>query len=728
MAIKKRSIERVKSFRGQKSGQPIESYDFDSAEQIQNFYLKEGRLIRSNGSSAYAESVLATSGPIISMHKFKNVVFLQRSQYLGCETSPGSAVFERVSSALRYIDRFFSAQWRDRLFLTNAESTKFFLNRNDDLTDYKLGEVGLYAPRVNGTSLIQTSAAGGGALPAETFYFTFTLYDQETNTESPAYGAAQSQDGLFDLSPNSSLGPIVYEQTVTANQKITLNLANLATYLSDNRDTYFSRATHFILYMGQRVGSGTTGLYDTFFRLPFANTGSPLDGDLFVDIDTFLAEAAADQTCEYANFNALTTVFLPDNNSPPPTKQAVSFSFDRAIANGDTSDTYDADKASGFRHVRFFRDQLFGIGAKGPGYTVTEMEIGGDSQKVVGLINDFNNILYGSEVYQPDYFPYLWEVGRGDGQDAIGVGVLGDQALLAFKERSTYYLAGSSPDNYVMRIMDTNAGCVHQSTIQETPFGVIVLDRSGFILFDKIGEGKKISKDIEDIVDSILFNYADTFYSAYDSENRFYYCSVVIPGSITPNITLCLDLDSMDWSTQVGGEGRARIISTSTDEEVVDLIGSNEDGTIYDFSNNQLTTFNGTAMVSVWTSGALVFGDDQHKKRMRWLYLRVRSNGNFTISVEVIPDFNENNKFVISEFNYEASQSTWFSANSSSDGTLYWDEGNWEGAGLPRKIVKIPIVCKGYSFQVRIINQDTDEARYGFELEGISAEAVMLDK
>jgi len=44
--------------------------------------------------------------------------------------------------------------------------------------------------------------------------------------------------------------------------------------------------------------------------------------------------------------------------------------------------------------------------------------------------------------------------------------------------------------------MDTQKGCVNEGTIQETPSGVICLDRAGFVLFNKLGQGEKISKNI----------------------------------------------------------------------------------------------------------------------------------------------------------------------------------------------------------------------------------------
>lgn len=420
---------------------------------------------------------------------------------------------------------------------------------------------------------------------------------------------------------------------------------------------------------------------------------------------------------------------------------------------------------SGFRHVRFFRDQLFGVGAVNYGFTISEEVNYGDNatEVVSGLVTGFSNLLHGSEVYQPDYWPYRWEVGKGVGQDAVGLGVLGDVALLCFLEGSTYYLAGASAANYVVRVMDTQKGCVHQSTIQETPVGVITLDKSGFVLWNKIGQGEPISDQIQDVIESINFGQCANFYSCYDAKLNIYRCSVAVTGATvangltTPNLTCILDLHTMQWSFEQGSEGLSRLqfsinsrnftsqaiadgtapVGTVIDVgHIYDLVGSALNGRIYDYSSDENVLFPGSqAIEAVWTSGTVNFGDDQHKKRMKWIYLRAKSQTGWKVNIEVIPDYDESRKYVLENWDVTSSQSLWYSSDVATDGSLLWDSGTgtddggrWASDGLVRQVTKIPISCIGFSFQIRIIHKETDATRYGFAIESVSAEAVRLGR
>lgn len=723
-------VQRVKkavnSFLGQKSGLPIESYGMDAAEQISNFTLRNGRLERVPGSTVYSSILDDQAGGVTSLSRFKDMFVGQRGNALTCETAEGSQIFETITSDLLSTQKMFTAPWRDRLFFTNGTDNTFLLNRAQTLTGYKYGFLGMDPPPFRASGPFFSINPGvGGNIPDGTYYYLITLFDAETNSESPGYASVQAQDGLYELSPNNEdFGPQPAVVTISGGpDPVVVGGTELSSYLVFAK-AQVPRATHFVIYRGQKVGGGATGLYESFFRVPNTNASSSMNGDIFINIDTFIDEGLS----FIDNTAVLGSVSLPENNSPPPTKARINLGYNWAVTQGLTTDSLDQTNIHGFRHMRFFRDQLFGIGAKSPGYNVSQITVGDDQMDIIGVVNDFIDILYGSEVYQPDYYPYLWEVARGDGQDAIGLGVLGDTALLVFKEKSTYYLSGSSPSDYVLRVMDTSAGCVHESTIQETPIGVITLDNSGFVLFNKIGIGTRVSDDIENIIDDILFEYASTFYSEYDPVNRFYYCSVVVAGSQTPNITLCLNLESMQWSTQQGAEGLSRVIDVNSNREIVDVIGSKSTGRLLDFSDEENVTNDGAGIVSIWTSGPIDFGDDQHKKKMRWLYVRALCASSWTVDIEVIPDYEESRKYVIEDWGVLSSQSTWYSSDIATDGSLIWDEGNWASAGPERKISKIPIVCKGYTFQVRITNKSTDELAWGFALEGVSAEAEMLEK
>ena len=751
MPIRDRLAEKAASFKGQKSGLPLDSYGIDSAELCQNFFLKNGQLTKSPGCEVFTTILtnepLATGG-VLSLHRFKFYLFGQRATSMALLYKDQNGDIQESTMAAGYITlsrRLFSTSWRDRIVFTNARDALHVLVSE---TSASGGLLGLDAP----ADPLQASwfdTATAGNVDNENHYYLLTLYDDKTNTESPACGAQVSADGLVEWSPNGFLGPRPANINPGAAKTVKITYANLAAYLvaiQNSTDPYY-RATHFIIY---RAGAKINGLYDSFFRVPLVNASSSMNGQVFISIDNFRAEGYdfIDNTSD-ANLPA---VSLPENNSPPPTPARMKRALDYARGQGYTTETWALADYSGFRHMRFFRDQLFGIGAKSFGMNVLNLEVSfgnATTTKLTGRVTNFRDLLHGSEVYQPDYWPYRWEVGRGDGQEAIGLGVLGDVALLCFKEGSTYYLSGSSPESFVVRVMDSRLGCVNEGTIQETPIGVITLDRSGFVLWNKIGQGTRISEEIHDVIQSILFQYSATFYSSYDRRDNLYRCSVVVPGGQTPNLTCVLDLGTMQWTVESGGEGLCRLtdrplervdFTTSSvtlsddDTELLDLVGSNTNGRLLDFTNAEAVEIQGAAIESIWTSGTINFGDDQHKKRMNWVYLRAKSNSGWKVNIEIIPDYDESRKYVVEDWDVVSSQSQWYSSDIATDGSLLWDDGTgelggrWASAGPTRQVSKIPVKCIGYTFQIRIIHREADTSRWGFAIESVSAEGVRLGR
>lgn len=738
--------DKAAKFLGQKSGLPIESYGIDAAEQIKNFVLYNGELKKINGCEIYADVLNGQVGGISSLHRFKNLWVAQRGSALAFEIDEGQKSFlETLKTNLSSTARLYSSSWRDRIFFANGVDCDMCLNRADSLSATKYGTLGLDPPPnfLGGSSIgimtpgdIYTDGDGNvpGGSSDTTYYYFLTLFDSETNTESPAFGAQLGQDGLYELSPNGVMGPLPIGSVVVAagaSKKIHIN-GSLAlwAYLT-YAQTVVPRATHFIMYRGTKLSDGT---YDpaAIVRVPQKNGGRQ-DGNYFVHIGTFIADGD-----EFIDNTATPPVVnLPTNNSPPATKSRAQAAYDWAHDKLQiTTSTFDATQATSFRHMKVFRDQLFGIGASSPGYSVSEITFGADKQRITGTINDFRDLLHGSEVYQPDYMTYLWEVGRGDGQKGIALSVLSDVALLVHKEKSTYYLSGSSPDNYVLRIMDTQKGCVHQSTQQETPVGAITLDRGGFVLWSKIGIGERISLEIQDVVDGILFQYSSSFYSCFDPKFNRYYCAVATAGSSgNPNLTLCLDLNSMQWTQSQGTEGLSRHIDTGSDDVFVDLTGSSTNGRLLDFSNETNADNQGTPIEATWTSGSINFNDDQRKKKAQWLYIRAKSASSWKVDIYVIPDYDESRAYILKDIDVVAFQSTWYSSDLASDGTLLWstddtgsDGGKWASDRLIRQVAKIPIKAIGYNFQIRIVNKEADSARYGFAIESVSLEGVLFGR
>jgi len=759
MPARDRVHDKAPKFQGQKSALPIESYGMDSAEQIKNFYLHHGQLNKSRGSELFAEFSPTESGGILSLHQFKDILMTQRGSTVAWypilpDAFTGATPTDIYS--LTSSKRLQSCFWRDRLFLTNTQDCFFSTYGDSNGVSVTLGAVPLIGldPPSTAMGAGWFSSGGAGNLANGTYYYMVALYDANTNTESPCSGALPAADGVYELSPNAFLGPRPTSYTVGGGPlAVVISGASLASYLYTAYMASGQRATHFIVYRGTK----TSGLYNSFYRVPLKDSGT-YDGSVLIPLSAIGVGGSIPTVVNFVDNTAnsgLPAVSPPENNSPPPTPARLKAALTVAQASYGAVEDWGLSDYSGFRHMRFFRDQLFGIGAHSYGFTITtEVSLGVDlNQKISGKVANFRDLLHGSEVYQPDYWPYRWEVGRGDGQEAIGLGVLGDVALLIFKESSTYYLSGSSPDNFVVRIMDTGRGAINEGTIQETPKGVITLDRSGFVLWNKIGQGQPLSDNIHDLIEDIDFTYASLFYSCYDTKLKLYRCSVVVAGSQTPNLTFVLDLDTMEWSTEQGGEGLSRLqLSLGSNNltsraydagattvqvdsgYVYDFVGNRLDGKVLDYSKDSNVTNNGTAIEGIWTSGTINFGDDQHKKRMNWIYLRAKSLSGWKINVEVIPDYDESRKYVIEDWDVISSQSQWYSSDVATDGTLLWDDGTgevggrWASEGQTRQVSKIPVKCIGYTFQIRIIHKETDATRCSFAIESISAEGCQLGR
>ena len=776
MPERERASAKATSFKGQKSGLPLESYDITGAELIQNFYLKDGQLKKINGNVVYGTVPLAfiqgqpppvVTGGVISLHRYRELLIAQRGDCLFMEsyTVPSPGLLQAVKGEFGVLigqgyqtAKFFGAVWRNVIFLSNSQDlVKFQVNNTGVGLNPITTALGMDPPpdpltgsMSSGQGGISESSSSGGNVEAGDHYYMIALYDSVTNSESPCWGAWASENGVYEVSPNGFNGPITnLVNTSSGTSIIKLSYAGgMSAYITQAK-SQVPRATHFIVYRGQPKTNGA--IPDDVRRVPnTATTVAYASGSVLIPIAGFLSDGL--DFLDTTAFTSLPAVPPPTNTSPPPTPARLYNSLVAAQTRYAATGTWAQTDYLGFRHFRFFRDQLFAIGALSPGLSVTRnITLGTSIQTVTGVVNDFNDLIHASEVFQPDGWPYVWEVGVGDGQRAIGLGVLGDTAVLCFKEKSCYYLSGSSAANYIVRIMDTQKGCVDQSTIQETPAGVITLDRMGFVLWNKIGQGEPISEDIRDIIDSIDFNAAASFWSCYDAKNNLYRCGVVAssgtPLPITAgvvvqvNMTCTLNLFTMQWSIEQNGQvAAARVIDTDINFNLVDVIGSPTGGQLLDCSGVVVPGVlpsvlnNGAAIEAVWQSGTINFGDDQHKKKMNWIYLRAKSNESWTVDVWVIPDYDISKAYIIRGWSSVGSFSTWYSSTIATDGDLIWDDGSgnvggeWSQPGLVRQVSKIPIKSIGRTFQIRIVHKDTVAENWGFTIESVSAEATMLGR
>lgn len=729
MPLNDRVREIVKSFNGQKSGLSVELLSMGDCVVLENFITKNGTLIRDWGATIFTTVLASQTGGINYIGKFGYRFLVQRGQRLAIQSLEDSTSFSDSSTlnlpdTITYSEdnKCIDDRWRDSLFIANKVDFMRFNTSVDKDTaissSYTFKRVGMDPPLNVSASKLATAdfTINGGNIENTDHYYLITLYDGDTNSESPAMGAHIADNGLYELSANGTQGPVpiaIAAPGVTF--KSTIAHADMAAWLTAEL-LNCARATHFIVY---RCAAKVSGLYPTFYQVP-ATTGGQ-SGQRYINIATFLA--SADDFVDNTSDANLLAIQLPENNSPPPTPKRMLDAYNYAKGTSLTSIT----PYEGIRKIRFFRDQLFCVGASSPGFTVDQMTLG-NGERVSGTIFNFSDLLHGSEVFQPDYFPYVWEIARGDGAKTIGLATLGDVALIIYKERGIYYLSGTSPDNYIIRPMHNELGCVSEHTIQETPAGIICLDRGGFVLVDRIGSAKIISSEIQDVIDSINYDQLDRFYSYYDDRYARYYCAVCTKSSTTPNRTLCYDTRSGNWSVLRGQEGLSQKIDFGSDNNYRIMIGSKSTNYLYDKSDQTVVTFNGAMVESKVMTGPIFFGDENKKKRMKWIYITANSTTDWTVDIYVIPDYDVSRQHVLRNIGSNSSYSLWYTSQVSTDGTLIWDQENWSAAPGTNTPLKIPVSCVGRVFQILIVNRSTKQIQNKFVLGSLSCEAIMMGK
>tara|TARA_R110000868_G_scaffold242882_7_gene498508 strand:- start:1886 stop:3934 length:2049 start_codon:yes stop_codon:yes gene_type:complete len=676
-----RALEGVEFFTGQKSGLPPKTLKPSDCEVVKNFLTNRRAVERVNGNEEYASIV--GFGRISWLDSFSSRWLTQRGTDILLEDSENSGTFTSVITA-DSDDPLLSDKYRGEIYLTNGTDQKV----------YKVGgssrNIGLQSPisptALNGADTAQIDdASGGGLTVGRTYKVTFTYYDEVNNIESPVVNIRPNADGLCSLTPASTN----YWSVLIAggNDMITIKAAYLATIFANtyNGTTLKeSNALKIRVYM-----TGGTGVNLNVFRKYADYTISGL-----VDIN-IIAET--------------TGVLLPENNIPPVSKlrQQEKYFFVNATTPPSTVGE------SVYKSVRFFRDSLFGFGAKGLEYSPDR---------------SYDSILYIHEPFQPDYVFDTREVSRGDGQEGVGVAVLRDSVLIILKKGSTYYLSGTSPDTYVVRVMDPRRGALSAGTIQESPFGVFALDRAGVVLIDAIGPVKIISDEVEDIIRTINLTAIDTAYSGYDTKESRYYLAIPTDGASTPNKTLVYKADERSWSVLSGQEGACIAFGFSSTGESRSLSGQAIGGRIVRFDENTNVTNLGTAITSEYLSGPFYCGDPTKKKKAKFVYITAESAADWTIDIDIVPDFGQTQQFSLADINSNGAYSVYASSLTDSGVRVgIFDESFWSGATI-KKQLKIPVSSIGYGFQVRITNDSTDSAQYGFKILSVELECSVMGK
>lgn len=117
------------------------------------------------------------------------------------------------------------------------------------------------------------------------------------------------------------------------------------------------------------------------------------------------------------------------------------------------------------RYLAKHRNRLFLANVREVGYTVTDGGSKADGAGVQQPAEDHTSRVYFSRLYQPDALDDFIDVFPEDGDFITGIRSYHDN-LVIFKERHTYLLLGSSPDNFDVRTVNEFRGLVAPRTLE----------------------------------------------------------------------------------------------------------------------------------------------------------------------------------------------------------------------------------------------------------------------
>jgi hypothetical protein len=694
--------EVIRAFGGIKSSLPQGALAATDCEDCVNFVPRRGRLRKLWGTSRVFNSG-SGAGPIQMVARLRDRWLAQHGSAIIQEQAVGQNDFQQIGDILLgEANRAHSAKWENRIFLSNGVENKFLEHAADG--SFKYLNLGLLPPGngAKGGLTIQPDLVvteipyiGSDLVMGEEYGYVVTWWDDRTQTESLPWGSYVGEDGLW-LSAALAYAYSVRVTVSAADRALRVNIAALKAFGYDA-----DRVTHFIVYRWTQADNAT------FKRCPTLSGSIDLSQGFRVPIaDDYFDDIAAE-----ADLGAV----LDASISPPP---SGLFYQGYGIKAQDQA-------AIGARFVEQFRDQLWLFGARFPG-NIHGVEPNSDALGYeIGIQwPPQSGIGYASDVGNPDYWKYTYDVGKSTGQEDTGMKKYND-VLMFFKSRSSYRLLGSSPDNYEIREMDPNRGFTVPGSVQSTTIGVVGIGEGGFTLFTGAGEGVLIADELFDHFARINMQHADKISSAFDPLEEKYECSVPLDGAVHNTHVFSLDCKTRSWALTRRAFGAAAY-ELSGGKISVSLLGDRQNGRLYTASDLSKVTLDGQTMHGKWRSRAVDFGLPGDLKSVQMVEVTARGRMDFRISIDLITDFGQADSSTATEEDCAPDlRGDKWAEDEQDDAGMNWDHGQWS-KGTEKKKFTILIQGVGKNFNLVIRNSDRDADRACFEIEEVVIHASRL--
>lgn len=304
----------------------------------------------------------------------------------------------------------------------------------------------------------------------------------------------------------------------------------------------------------------------------------------------------------------------------------------------------------------------------------------------------------------------------GDPKGITG-GVSFQDRLYVFLRRASFEVIGNTVDNFVVKTISRQIGCVEHKTIVPVANDVLYASERGVLRLtssDKAIQSEYgfVSRPIKSLWDFLINRSLFSQFSAvYDEEQNLYLISLPSAGSTTNNTVLAFNAQTSAWCGAWDGID-ARCLTTYITSGRTRVLAGREDGALALLNASARTDF-GEAYTGRFKTGMLFPGgeiDCQHVWKSLTVLASADGNGTLTINAYV-------------DFTLATTKTVNLSAGTDVLGSTFTlGEGQLGGGKFVP--VTVPLKGQGYGLQIEVIyNSEVDVQVYGFMVKSVPANA-----
>lgn len=168
----------------------------------------------------------------------------------------------------------------------------------------------------------------------------------------------------------------------------------------------------------------------------------------------------------------------------------------------------------------------------------------------IGGLSQIPSTVYYSDDSEPEVFPIdnFIEVRTDDGS-AVSALKTYNSCLYIFKETSFHEVRGDDKENFAVRMISREYGCVGNRAVCEYQNQMLFLDRKGIIQFNGANINL-ISSKVDPIFKRMNLSAArDNSCMTYDKLRNQIICDIPVDGSIQANLSIVWDILADAWTT-----------------------------------------------------------------------------------------------------------------------------------------------------------------------------------